>query len=406
MFRLITLFERLLSLLIVFLLLTATVLWSGRIFGSEVGTLRAVTSPIRMVVPVPEETLCSALGLKSSQLSPRDSATWHVTAETGEEAGVLLSSAPFANEVTGFAGPTPLYIYVDETGIVRSIVAADNAESPDFAKIATEELFGKWTGMEADGVVAKRVDAVSGATFTSNSLINNAKLTLGAYLKKQNEQRRAAPAIGWSRTVAVFFVLLLGFVTAWRYRRVRWLRFVVLVLNVVVTGFWAGQFLSLTILRGWIENGLSPLLYLPTVVMLAVAIIMPYLGKRNYYCTWICPYGSLQRLAWELPLPKIHLSDKSYRRMRRFRTYVLMALLLALWMGYGLQLLDYEPFTAFLLSAAAPAVVVLGGAFVVAGIFIPTPWYCCLCPVGELLSIAEATGRKKTIDKEKAISQS
>ncbi len=44
MFRLITLFERLLSLLIVFLLLTATVLWSGRIFGSEVGTLRAVTS--------------------------------------------------------------------------------------------------------------------------------------------------------------------------------------------------------------------------------------------------------------------------------------------------------------------------------------------------------------------------
>ena len=134
MFRLITLFERLLSLLIVFLLLTATVLWSGRIFGSEVGTLRAVTSPIRMVVPVPEETLCSALGLKSSQLSPRDSATWHVTAETGEEAGVLLSSAPFANEVTGFAGPTPLYIYVDETGIVRSIVAADNAESPDLPK--------------------------------------------------------------------------------------------------------------------------------------------------------------------------------------------------------------------------------------------------------------------------------
>lgn len=49
-----------------------------------------------------------------------------------------------------------------------------------------------------------------------------------------------------------------------------------LVLNVVVLGFWCGQFLSLSLLRGWIANGFDPIIYLPTLIILATAVLMPF----------------------------------------------------------------------------------------------------------------------------------
>jgi polyferredoxin len=81
--------------------------------------------------------------------------------------------------------------------------------------------------------------------------------------------------------------------------------------------------------------------------------------------------------------------------MRRVRYTVLFLLLMALWLGVGTAVLDYEPFTAFLVSTALPGVLVLAGAFVLLGIFIPRPWCHLLCPVGTLLDLAEDCGRRR-----------
>ena len=53
----ITLFERLLSLLIVFLLLAGTVVWSGKIFGRQIGTPSATDSTTTTVaLPMPKNS--------------------------------------------------------------------------------------------------------------------------------------------------------------------------------------------------------------------------------------------------------------------------------------------------------------------------------------------------------------
>ena len=380
--------ERLFSLLVVFLLLASTTLWSGKLMGYNWLRASEEAEIVESDVPAPTKEQQTELGLEEMTLIQRDSITWTVKAKDESEKGLVISSMPFSKDLIGYAGTTPLFVYIDADNKVQSISVMENDETPGFFRHAAKGILKQWNELPVEEALAKEVDAVSGATYTSVSLIGNVKAVL-AFQAALEQEKIIEPTIGWPRTIALFFVFALGLATTFYFRGKKWLRLTIMILNVGVTGFWCGQFLSLSILHGWIQNGVDLMLYLPTVVMLIIAIVMPYLGKKNHYCLWMCPYGSLQELAFQLPIPKIKVGAKVYKRMRQIRMAVLMLLLACLWMGFGLSILDYEPFSAFIINSAAPAVMVLAGIFVVAGIFIPHPWCQCLCPVGALLNLAE-----------------
>ena len=388
------LLEHLLSLLVVFLLLCSAAIWSGKLLGHSLAAPR--TEQAAPAFAAPDEAQLRALGLDGAgiRLAPRDSATWTVLDAEGEAMGYVLSSAPFAPAIEGFAGPTPLYIYMDTEGRVVRSAAGENAETPDFFASAWEGTAPKWEGKDAETGAKLKVDAVSGATYSSRAIVRNMQQTLAAYTASQANDLRE-PAIGWGRTAAVAAVLLLGGVAAWRLRGRKWVRLGVLALNVGVLGFWCGQFLSLSLLRGWVANGLDPVVYLPTLLMLGVAVVLPFFGRKRHYCTWVCPYGSAQELAARLPLPKIPCSPAVYRWMQRVRMGVLCLLLLLLWSDLGLFLLDYEPFSAFLVQTAPTAVLVLAGAFLAASLFVPQLWCHACCPMGALLDLSEENAAPK-----------
>ena len=75
--------------------------------------------------------------------------------------------------------------------------------------------------------------------------------------------------------------------------------------------------------------------------------------------------------------------------MKQLRIVVLGIILLMLWMGIGAEILDYEPFTAFMFTSAPIGVVIFSAAFVVLSLFAPRLWCQALCPVGMLLNTAE-----------------
>lgn len=224
------------------------------------------------------------MGLQEVHLEALDSAAWKVTDKDGATQGTIVSTAPYAKDVTGFAGPTPLYLFLSPDNIVKAVVAADNAESPDFCRQACNGIFSQIVGLSANEAQGKRVDAVTGATFSSNAIIANVKQTLSERAKA-NRKAKLKPVIGWGKTVAVAAILLLGILASWRLRGIKPVRLAILILNVCVTGFWCGQFLSVSMLRGWIQNGLDPILYLPAVLMLLVAIAMPF---SNVLTTTAC----------------------------------------------------------------------------------------------------------------------
>ena len=385
--------EHALSLLVVLLMLMAAALWTGRLFGHAAGSGNdgggATASQASAVTPPDAERL-QKLGIDGAgiKLEQRDSASWNVTAADGTADGVIVSSAPYAGDVKGFAGPTPLYVYINAAGKVSAVAAADNSDTPDFFNKAFDALSAQWNGHGLADAASLKVDAVSGATFSSKAIIANVQQTLAAR-SAQSANGTTAPAIGWGRTLAVALVLLTGVIIRWRLCGNKWLRIVQLVLNVGVLGFWCGQFLSLSLLRGWVANGLDFMAYLPTLLVLGVAMVMPFFRRKHHYCSWVCPYGSLQELAGRLPLPKIHCSATTYRVMARIRFGAFCLLMLLLWCGVGAKVLDYEPFTAFMLTNAAPEVIALAGAFLVASCFVPNLWCKCFCQMGSMLDLSE-----------------
>ena len=383
--------EHMLSLLVVLLMLMAAALCTGQLFGVHLGQKESTTqtSPVSSA-EMPDARCLEQLGLDASQMKmqPRDSASWTVVQADGTTAGTVIATAPYAKEVKGFAGPTPLYIYIGVEGQVKGMAAADNADTPSFFNTAFSELSTKWNGLTLHEAATRQVDAVTGATYSSQGIIGNVQKALGT-IDASAGSTSASPTIGWTRTAAVALVLLMGIIASWKLRGRKWLRIVQLLLNVGVLGFWCGQFLSLSLLRGWLANGMDPVAWLPTLLVLTVAVLMPFFKRKRHYCTWVCPFGSLQELAGRLPLPKIHCTPKVYRIMGRIRFYAFCLLMLLLWTGIGAEVLDYEPFSAFLVTTASPAVLVLAATVVVASCFVPNVWCRCLCPMGSLLDLSE-----------------
>lgn len=383
--------ERALSLLVVFLLLAATVVPLGRLFGHPFGPAAADEAAAAR----PDTAALAALGLADARLTQVGTDLWAVASATGNDAGMLAGSCSRAADVTGFAGPTPVYVYINKEGRVAGVAAGPHAETPAvFRHVEDEGFLRSWNGLTPAEAQARQVDAVSGATYTSRALARNVGVALEAYAAAPATTPAPDGEADAFSQMAPLVVVMLGVGAALLARRSRTLRLVVLVLNVGVTGFWCGEYLSVSLLRSWLAEGADLARHLPAIVMLAVSLLLAFLKKPNHYCTWICPLGSLQELAYRLPGPKLRLPQRAFHVMERIRLGVLVLLLLALWMGVGAEVLSYEPFAAFSPAAAPWPVLVLAGAFVVLGVFVPRPWCKALCPLGELFRLSCDASRK------------
>ncbi len=390
--KIILVLKRMFSLLVVFLMIGATTLTSGRIFGHEWhgdAVVEGIPQEEALAgLRMPDASQKRELGLLGARFQFRDSLSWTVVGKDGKDNGILLSSEKVGAGVEGFAGKIPVFVLIDLDGKIGKMTVGQNDETPAFLDLAAEHVFPAYYGKTPEEVLQMQVDAVSGATYSSNGLIGNIRQVLAAYLSSTVTLRQA-PGIGWGKTVAVLLVFAFGIVASFCFRGRKWVRIAVLALNVGVTGFWCGQFLSMSILTGWMLNGFNVVTVLPTFIMLVIALLMPYLGRHNHFCMSMCPYGSLQELVWHIPVRKIRMKPRVMQWMGRVRTSVFIVLMALLWLGWGGSILDYEPFGAFLIHAAAPAVMILAGTFIVLAVFIPRPWCRAFCPVGELLHLAE-----------------
>lgn len=92
-----------------------------------------------------------------------------------------IDTTTLSTGVKGFNGPTPLVITIKDDVIVK-VEALENAETPGFFKRMTDGgMLERWNGMKVDDALGVKVDVVSGATYSSNAVIENVRLGLTYY---------------------------------------------------------------------------------------------------------------------------------------------------------------------------------------------------------------------------------
>lgn len=92
-----------------------------------------------------------------------------------------VDTTTLSQEVKGFNGPTPLLITIAKDKIVK-VEALENSETPGFfQRMKDGGMLERWNDKTVDEALSAQVDAVAGATYSSNAVIENVRLGLTYY---------------------------------------------------------------------------------------------------------------------------------------------------------------------------------------------------------------------------------
>ncbi len=108
--------------------------------------------------------------------STKEDGLFRAVYANGQLIGYALYSMPFSKGIKGYAGETPLLIALTPEKKVLSVQMLPNEETPAIAnKVLQSTLLQSWNGLTLKKARKKSVDAVTGATYTSKSVIKSFK---------------------------------------------------------------------------------------------------------------------------------------------------------------------------------------------------------------------------------------
>ena len=356
----------LLNLLIVFLiLLTVAINRDGRIMGTSIEELG----------------------------NPKPQQQENVVDYMSEDGIRIIESKGIVPGVLGYAGPIYLRLEVKD-GDIAKVEVTENTETPSFyRRVVNSGLLNSWDGKSLDEAITLPVDALSGATYTSNAIIQTVQKT-ATYAASVKAPAMKLPFLTWKNIIGAL-VILSSVVMIFFSFKSRWWRIAQLVLNVVVLGFWCGSFLSLSLFVNWISNGVNLSVVLLPFILLVLSILLPLFGKRQSYCAWQCPMGSFQELMGRAVNRKIKVNQRIEGVLKYSRDTILLLLLFFMWIGLGFELMDYEVFTAFIFKNASVVVLVMAVVFLLLSCFINRPYCRYVCPTGALIKFSQNTQQFK-----------
>jgi Na+-translocating ferredoxin:NAD+ oxidoreductase RnfG subunit len=324
-----------------------------------------------------------------------DPAVIRVVAADRIPLGWALRTSPSADRVIGYQGPTDAVIGFDTAGKVAGVaVLATFDNEPYVGYVRDDRAFRRvYRGMTIEELAgldpsATGVEGVSGATMTSQAVAEG--------IVRAARAHAATPATGrsWLAGLArdldgprlgALGLVAVGIATAFTRLRGTWFGRLALPLAVLAyLGFGAGALLSQAQLWGWAQAGV-PRGAVVLMALAAAAVVLPATTRKNVYCSHLCAHGAAQQLLVRFAKPRRSVPG----RLRPWLTALPWALLalaiLAAFLHLPLNLVDLEPFDAYLPTVAGAAALAIFTVSLLASAFSPMAYCRHACPTGALL---------------------
>lgn len=329
------------------------------------------------------------LGGISFQASPPDAASFEASLQVKD----VLYSAELAPKVAGYGGAIPLAIGVDEQGVIRDIHFFKNAETPEFFQEALDSgITAHWIGRPLEEAQNVQVDAVSGATLSSQGIIKTVQTSLRQYLGQEQVAHSLSQA-DWMKAISIACVGVMALLLFLFPRQMKKLRLLIATASVIVLGLWQGTMLSLAKISAWLLGGLPRGAELTLGIIFLLSLLLPMLTGRNFYCYHLCPFGAAQDLVAQSFSFKLKI--KIHKFFHYTRLVMLMLCFILLILGLGASVANVEPFAAFKPQYAPLSAVIIFSVALLLSIFIPRAWCRFFCPCGAFLDLFKWTRRAK-----------
>ncbi|MDD3001371.1 MAG: nitroreductase family protein [Candidatus Riflebacteria bacterium] len=302
-----------------------------------------------------------------------------------EQIGCVLHTMPSCSDISGYAANVPVLIGLSNERKIVGLELQENKETKWFVeRVLKRGLLNSWTGTVASEAVVLKVDAVSGATMTSNAIIKSVNRRLAAF-EKVIESRQGMSFVqilheffAWGFLAVAVFAFFPKSPLA-KYRKY------VLLASLLIPGLWLSRFVSLALVGGWASAGVPIETQLYMVVLVVLALFIPLFTGKSFYCTWYCPFGAAQELVGSLCPKKFTPSGEFREFLVRLRPSILMIISFLLIAGVKIDLNSVEPFSAFVVKSSSFAILVFASIFLVLSFVLRRPWCNYFCPTGQIL---------------------
>lgn len=327
-------------------------------------------------------------------LDPHRPALYRILSADDALLGYVFRTAPAADNLIGYQGPTDTLVMLDANEKVLGIQLRRSFDNEEYVGYVEDEdyflnLFNDRSLAELAGLdlFEARVEGVSGATMTSMN-VADALVAAAKHAATKVEQAPPAPpsTAPNNQQLATMIVVAGGLMIGLSHlRKFRSVRFGLLAAVIVVLGLLNGDMLSLATLIGWVQNDVPWAIAAGLVTVSIVALFVPALSKTQIYCHQLCPHGAVQqltkkRLPWQLTLPGWLRGTLSLLPFGLLVWCVVVSML-----HLPFSLVDLEPFDAWVYQAAGAATISIAVVGLAASLFIPMAYCRYGCPTGALL---------------------
>ena len=198
------------------------------------------------------------------------------------------------------------------------------------------------------------------------------------------------------RDVGTALVVVFGLLMAFtKLRGVRWLRVAFQLVLIGYLGLVNGDLLSQALLVGWAQNGLAWRFAPGLLLLVAAALLVPLVARKNVYCHQLCPHGAAQQLL-KKALPKRWRIGVPARLALVLRAVPFLLVLFVIVVGVTqltFNLVAIEPFDAYLFRVAGWATITIAVVGLVASMFVPMAYCRYGCPTGAVLNFLLGGGQ-------------
>ena len=104
---------------------------------------------------------------------------------TKEDGMTVINTTTLTTDVEGYAGTTPVKIYIKKNKIER-VEALPNMETPKYWVRIKKGILDKWNGLAVKDAAKQEVDVVTGATYSSEAVIENVRRGINYYNKSKH----------------------------------------------------------------------------------------------------------------------------------------------------------------------------------------------------------------------------
>lgn len=301
----------------------------------------------------------------------------------------VVYTMPVAKSISGYGGPIPMVVAVGKDGKILDIEILKNAESPTYLGPVIEYGYlDNWIGKSVEAAANVEVDAVSGATLSSTAIAKSIKATMQVNSGQEVKVEKTFDKKGFIRFMALLSVLGFALLSFFKPKRFTKHRSLMLASSVLVLGVWQGQMLSTVKVSTWIINGVSSLAGIGLLLIFIISLLISIFTGRQFYCTYLCPFGGCQELMGNaISVKNSKLSKRIPKSLSKVRFILLYVSFVLLIFELGNYIVNLEPFSAFKINNAPVIAIIIFSMFLILSVFITRPWCKYFCPFGAFMRL-------------------